>query len=70
MKWKEFRFLRAQTTIHLAVLQEVEGVSGLCFADCKQKEPSKAAQDDGAAKKLWEMTCFCTVACTVIINNW
>ena len=46
----------AQTTIHLAVSQEVEGVSGLYFADCKPKEPSKEAQDDGAAKKLWEVS--------------
>ena len=46
----------AQTTIHVAVHEELEGVSGLYFADCKPIEPSKEAQDDGAAKKLWEMS--------------
>ena len=46
----------AQTNIHLAVSEEVEGVSGLYFADCKVKEPSRGAQDDEAAKKLWEIS--------------
>jgi NAD(P)-dependent dehydrogenase (short-subunit alcohol dehydrogenase family) len=46
----------AQTNIHLAVCEEVEGVSGLYFADCKVKEPSRGAQDDEAAKKLWEIS--------------
>ena len=46
----------AQTNIYLAVSEEVEGVSGLYFADCKVKEPSSAAQDDEAAKKLWEIS--------------
>ena len=46
----------AQTNIHLAVCEEVEGVSGLYFSDCKVKEPSKGAQDDEAAKKLWEIS--------------
>ena len=46
----------AQTTIHLAVSEEVEGVTGLYFDNCKQKEPSKAAQDDEDAKKLWEIS--------------
>ena len=46
----------AQTTIHLAVSKEVKDVSGLYFSDCKVKEPSKEAQDDGTAKKLWEVS--------------
>ena len=46
----------AQTTIHLAVSKELKDVSGLYFSDCKIKEPSKEAQDDGAAKKLWEVS--------------
>jgi NAD(P)-dependent dehydrogenase (short-subunit alcohol dehydrogenase family) len=46
----------AQTNIHLAVCEEVEGVSGLYFADCKVKETSTGAQDDEAAKKLWEIS--------------
>jgi NAD(P)-dependent dehydrogenase (short-subunit alcohol dehydrogenase family) len=46
----------AQTSIHLAVSKDVKGVSGLYFSDCKVKEPSKEAQDDGVAKKLWEVS--------------
>ena len=46
----------AQTTIHLAVSEEVEGVTGLYFVDCKPKELTKAAQDDEDAKKLWEIS--------------
>ena len=46
----------AQTQIYLAVSEEVEGVTGLYFADCKETEPSKNAQDDVAAEKLWEVS--------------
>ena len=46
----------AQTTIHLAVSEEVKGVTGLYFVDCKPKELTKAAQDDEDAKKLWEIS--------------
>ena len=46
----------AQTQIYLAVSEEVEGVTGLYFADCKETEPSKNAQDNVAAKKLWEVS--------------
>ena len=46
----------AQTTIHLVVSEEVEGVTGVYFDDCKPIEPSEAAQDEGAAKKLWEIS--------------
>ena len=46
----------AQTNIYLAVSEEVEGVTGLYFSDCKVKEPSQGAQDDEAAKKLWDIS--------------
>ena len=46
----------AQTTIHLAVSEEVEGVTGLYFDNCKPKEPTKAAQDDEDANKLWKVS--------------
>ena len=46
----------ALTTIHLAVSEDVEGVTGVYFVDCKPIGPSEAAQDDGAAKKLWEIS--------------
>nr|CAD7449058.1 unnamed protein product [Timema bartmani] len=44
----------AQTTIYLAVSEEVEGLTGKYFADCKEVTPSAAARDEGLAKKLWE----------------
>ena len=46
----------AQTTIHCAVSEEMEGVSGKYLRDCHIVEPSKGAQDDDAAKKLWEVS--------------
>lgn len=46
----------AQTSIHLAVSEEVEGMTGLYFSDCKVKEASRGAQDDVATKKLWEIS--------------
>ena len=46
----------AQTSIYCAVSEELEGVSGLYFRDCAQKEPASQAKDDGAAKKLWEVS--------------
>ena len=46
----------AQTTIHLAVSKDVEGVTGLYFDNCKPIEPSKAAQSDEAAVKLWQLS--------------
>jgi len=46
----------AQTTIYCAVAEEMEGVSGKYLADCAIKEPCKGAQDDDAAKKLWDLS--------------
>ena len=46
----------AQTTIYCAVSEEMEGVSGKYLADCAIKEPSKSAQDDDAALKLWDLS--------------
>ena len=46
----------AQTSIHLAVSEELEGVTGLYFADCKERIPAETAQDDNAAKMLWEIS--------------
>lgn len=44
----------AQTSIYLAVSEEVEGVSGKYFVDCKETNCSSQADDAGLAKKLWE----------------
>lgn len=44
----------AQTTINCAVADDIE--SGLYYSDCKPKEPAAQGKDDGAAKKLWEVS--------------
>jgi NAD(P)-dependent dehydrogenase (short-subunit alcohol dehydrogenase family) len=46
----------ARTTVYLATSPEVEGVSGQYFAKSKATKPSAAAQDDAAAKKLWDVS--------------
>jgi len=46
----------AQTSIYLAVADEVADVTGKYFSDCKICEPSKPAKDDATAKKLWEIS--------------
>ncbi|KAH7985720.1 hypothetical protein HPB51_026765 [Rhipicephalus microplus] len=43
----------AQTSIHLAVSEEVEGVSGKMFADCK---PTFAFGNEHDAQILWDMS--------------
>ncbi|GAB0088402.1 retinol dehydrogenase 14 [Sergentomyia squamirostris] len=44
----------AQTTIHLAVAEELNGVSGKYFMDCKEASLNRAAMDMEKALKLWE----------------
>ena len=44
----------AQTTIYCSVAEELVGVSGLYYADCKVKEGNPLAKDPGLGKKLWE----------------
>lgn len=46
----------AQTTLYCALASELDGVSGKYFSDCKEKAPAKYAQDDEAAKKLWDIS--------------
>ena len=46
----------AKTTIYLASSKEVAGVSGEYFHECRAIAPSPAAQDDAAARRLWEET--------------
>jgi NAD(P)-dependent dehydrogenase (short-subunit alcohol dehydrogenase family) len=46
----------ALTTIHLASSPEVDGVSGGYFYKCKPSTPSAAAQDDAAARRLWDVS--------------
>jgi NAD(P)-dependent dehydrogenase (short-subunit alcohol dehydrogenase family) len=46
----------ARTTIYLASSPEVEAVTGAYFFKCKPAPISKAAQDDDAARRLWDET--------------
>lgn len=45
-----------QTTVYLATSEDVEGVSGKYFMDCKERDVSSGASDLSKAKKLWEMS--------------
>lgn len=44
----------AKTLIYLASSPEVAAVTGKYFHNCQPLQPSKAAQDDSAARQLWE----------------
>ncbi|MCL4137145.1 UNVERIFIED_CONTAM: hypothetical protein GTU68_064224 [Idotea baltica] len=48
--------LGAQTTIYLAVSDEVFNTSGEYFVDCKVTKSSKKSRDPGLAKRLWEIS--------------
>jgi NAD(P)-dependent dehydrogenase (short-subunit alcohol dehydrogenase family) len=46
----------AETIVYLASSDEVAKTTGLYFYKCKAVEPSKIAQDDAAAERLWNET--------------
>ena len=47
----------AQTTIYCAVAEELNGVSGKYFADCREtKLETAAATDEEAAERLWNIS--------------
>ncbi|XP_062393322.1 dehydrogenase/reductase SDR family member 13-like [Sardina pilchardus] len=46
----------AQTTLHCALQQGIEPLSGRYFARCAVEEVGPKARDDAAAKKLWELS--------------
>ncbi|CAD6245283.1 GSCOCG00013630001-RA-CDS [Cotesia congregata] len=46
----------AQTTIHLAVSEELEGVTGKYFLDCREYGLSSGVQDPAKGKKFWELS--------------
>ena len=46
----------ARTSIHLASAPEVEGVTGLYFANARPKRSSKASYDAPAAARLWDLS--------------
>ena len=60
-----FRFMKkfaitpekgAETIVYLASSDNVPKTTGLYFDKCKPVEPSKLAQDDAAAERLWQET--------------
>jgi NAD(P)-dependent dehydrogenase (short-subunit alcohol dehydrogenase family) len=46
----------ARTLVYLATSPEVEGVTGKYFHDERETEPSPAAQEAEAARRLWEVS--------------
>jgi hypothetical protein len=46
----------AATSIHLASSPELEGVTGLFFANCKPRRSSKRSYDEAAATRLWQIS--------------
>jgi retinol dehydrogenase-14 len=46
----------AATAIWLAASDDVDGVTGKYFADCRQKAPASFALDTDAARRLWELS--------------
>ncbi len=44
----------ALTTVHVATSPEVEGITGKYFDKCALATPSPAAEDDAAARRLWQ----------------
>jgi NAD(P)-dependent dehydrogenase (short-subunit alcohol dehydrogenase family) len=44
----------AKTIVHLAALPDVANVTGGYFVDCREAVPSREAQDDAAARRLWQ----------------
>jgi NAD(P)-dependent dehydrogenase (short-subunit alcohol dehydrogenase family) len=60
----------ADTVIYLATSPEVEGVNGKYFYDRREIQPSPAAQDDEAAKRLWAISAkLAGVADHAVISN-
>ncbi len=50
----------ARTSVHLAVSPEVEGISGKYFSGCRERPPSRFAQDLDAARRLWKVSEECS----------
>lgn len=46
----------AKTVIYLASSPDVAGKTGGYYFNCKLREPSAAAQDDGTARRLWDLS--------------
>ena len=46
----------AQTSIHCAVCEKMEGVTGKFVVDCKVKKPNVEALDDDIVERLWQVS--------------
>ncbi|XP_042270361.1 dehydrogenase/reductase SDR family member 13-like [Thunnus maccoyii] len=46
----------SQTTLHCAIQEGIEPLSGRYFSNCTVREVCAKAKDDAAAKKLWELS--------------
>jgi NAD(P)-dependent dehydrogenase (short-subunit alcohol dehydrogenase family) len=46
----------ARTSVYLASSPEVDGVTGRYFVRSKEAKPSRAARDDAAARRLWDVS--------------
>ncbi len=46
----------AQTTLYCCLDEKIAEHSGRYYSDCKEKQASRNARDDEAAKKLWEVS--------------
>ena len=47
----------AQTVLNCAVSEELEGISGRMYANCKEKKPeTTVASDDEVAEELWKVS--------------
>ena len=46
----------AATSLYVATAEELNGITGKYFADCKQANPKPWALDDAAARRLWALS--------------
>jgi len=46
----------AESSIYLALSDEVKGMSGKYYFNCKEHKPSKAGRDEQAAQRLWDIS--------------
>jgi NAD(P)-dependent dehydrogenase (short-subunit alcohol dehydrogenase family) len=46
----------AESSIYVALSEELNGVNGNYYFNCKEHKPSKAGRDDGAALRLWTIS--------------
>ena len=46
----------AQTTVYCATEEQLEGISGRYFGDCKEEDCAAQAKDDAVAMRLWEVS--------------